>query len=652
MCGISGFVSASPAASGFEPRRRLAAMIRTLRHRGPDDEGIWNDDYCGLAHARLSIIDLSQAGHQPMPSADGRLWISYNGEVYNFQGLRRELEAKGYVFRSRSDTETILYAYDAWGDESFSRLRGMFALAIWDRAKRQLVLARDRIGKKPLYYATLGDRIVFGSEIKAILSWPEVDRGIDLVAIDQYLGLGYALSPRTAFAAVRKLPPAHYMVVRLSETGGMHVDAPVRYWRLPPPGRRKSGTNLAELQVELLERLKEAIKLRLVADVPLGAFLSGGVDSSAIVALMSQAGVGRVKTFSIGFAHPEYDETSYARRVAQRYGTEHEEAILEPDVASTIPRLVWHFGEPFADSSMMPTFFLAELTRRKVKVALSGDGGDEDFLGYGRYETCRKLQRLDFLPLGLRRAAGFLLRHLPGFASARHRGQLQHYAELLAGAEQKPSQRYAFTIGLFLDYHKREGYAEPMRRFLAGSVYDVLDSYFVDAPSLLAGANQADIHTYLPEDLMVKVDVATMAHGLESRSPLLDHELMEWAAQLPEEVKMAGGVTKSLFKKALEPYLDRDLLYRRKMGFGCPIDHWLRGPLRELAYDTLLSPSAQARGIFRRDYVERLLEEHVSGLNAHHPRIWALLMLELWFQAWVDRPANDADCLAAHLEGQ
>ena len=626
-------------------------MIHTLHHRGPDDQGFWNDSHCGLAHARLSVIDPSQAGHQPMSSADGRFWITYNGEVYNFQELRRELEAKGYVFRSRSDTETILYAYAAWGEGSFSRLRGMFALALWDRAARQLVLARDRIGKKPLYYASLGNRILFGSEIKAILSWPDVDRGIDPIAIDQYLSLGYAPSPRTAFSAVRKLPPAHYMVIRLSEAGELKVEAPVRYWRLPSPHRSRRKANLGELQRELLDRLMEAVKLRLVADVPVGAFLSGGVDSSAIVALMSRAGAGRVKTFSIGFAYPEYDETRYARRVAERYGTEHEEAIVEPDVASIIPRLVWHFGEPFADSSMIPTFFLAELARRDVKVALNGDGGDEDFLGYGRYETCRKLQRLDFLPLGLRRAAGFLLRHVPGGMNPRHRSRLQHYAELLAGVEQKPSQRYAFTIGLFLDYQKRNGYAEPMSRFLSGSVFDLLDPYFADAPSLLSGANRADIHTYLPEDLMVKVDVATMAHGLEGRSPLLDHELMEWAAQLPEEVKMAGGVTKSLFKKALEPHLDHDLLYRRKMGFGCPIDQWLRGPLRELAYDTLLSPTAQGRGFFRRDYVERMLEEHVSGANAHHPRIWALLMLELWLRTWVDRSATDAHGLTGQLAG-
>ena len=638
MCGIAGFLSIKPGALGFDPQRRLAAMVKAVRHRGPDDQGVWTDGLCGLAHARLSIIDLSPAGHQPMPGADSRNWITYNGEIYNFQELRRELEAKGYVFRSHSDTETIVHGYAAWGERVFTRLRGMFAIALWDRTERRLILARDRVGKKPLYYAHLEDFLVFGSEIKAILTWPEVDRGPDPVALDQYLSLGYAPSPRTAFAAVRKIPPAHYMTVRVDPSGRAAFSAPIRYWQLPSPSMAKQRVSLRDLEQELVERLTEAVRLRMISDVPLGAFLSGGVDSSAVVALMSKIGAGPVKTFSIGFPNPEYDETPYARKVAKRYGTDHEEMIVSPDAAALIPRLVWQYGEPFADPSMVPTYCLAELARRHVKVALNGDGGDEDFLGYGRYGTCLKLQRLESMPALLRSAAGRMIRQLPAALHRRHAERLNRYAELFAGSDRRPSQRYAFTIAIFLDSHKREGYGEAMSRFLAGPALDLFEPYFAQAPSLVTGANWTDIHTYLPDDLMVKVDVASMAHGLEGRSPLLDHEFMEWAAAIPESVKMAQGVTKSLFKRAMEPYLDRDLLYRSKMGFGCPIDHWFRAELKEMAYDVLLSPTATARGIFRRDYVQRLLDEHVSGANAHHARLWALLMLELWFRMWVDRP--------------
>ena len=638
MCGIAGFLSIKPGPLGFDPQRRLAGMIEAVRHRGPDHRGLRVEGPCGLGHARLSIIDLSPAGHQPMSGADNRHWVTYNGEIYNFRELRRELEAKGYVFRSHSDTETILHGYAAWGARVFTRLRGMFAIALWDAAERRLILARDRVGKKPLYYARLENFLVFGSEIKAILTWPGVDRSPDPATLDQYLSLGYASSPRTAFAAVRKVPPAHYMTVQLDSSGRAAFNPPARYWQLPPPGAAKQRLANGDLEHELVERLTEAVRLRMISDVPLGAFLSGGVDSSAIVALMSKIGAGPVKTFSIGFANPEYDETPYARRVARRYGTEHEEMIVSPDAAALIPRLVWQLGEPFADSSMVPTYCLAELARRHVTVALTGDGGDEDFLGYGRYQTCLKLQHLDSVSPALRRAAGQLMRWWPAGLNRRFAGRLNRCAELLAASDGRRSQLYAFTLAIFLDYHKREGYADAMGRFLAGSALDLLEPYFAEAPNLLTGANWADIHTYLPDDLMVKVDVATMANGLEARAPLLDHEFMEWAAGIPESVKMAGGATKSIFKRAMEPYLDRDLLYRSKMGFGCPIDHWFRGELKEMAYDVLLSPTATARGIFRRDYVQRLLDEHVSGANGHHARLWSLLVLELWFRMWVDRP--------------
>jgi asparagine synthase (glutamine-hydrolysing) len=639
MCGIGGFLWLGNRPAPFDAERRLRAMIRTVRHRGPDDEGVWSDQLCGLAHARLSIIDLSPAGHQPMGTADSRVWISFNGEIYNFIELRRELEAKRYVFRSHSDTEVILYGYLAWGEKVFTRLRGMFAIAIWDRVSRKLVLGRDRFGKKPLYYAQTGDLLLFGSAIRELLTWAEVDRQPDTAAIDQYLSLQYVPSPRTAFRAVRKVPPAHYMVAE--QVGqGWRITQPTEYWRLPPPRAAIRRASMKVLAAEVVERLKEAVKLRLISDVPLGAFLSGGVDSSAVVALMSELCSGPVKTFSIGFPNKEYDETRYARMVAERYATDHEEMIVEPDAIAVIPKLVWHYGEPFADMSAVPTYYVSQITRRKVTVALNGDGGDEAFMGYGRYDTCRRISAFDWMPSAVRSAALSAIPRLPRIVNRRHGNRLSTIAEFIRGVNRPASQRYAFTITYFMDYMKREGYTQDMSEFIAGSALDLLEPYFEAAPTLVSGANWADIHTYLPDDLMVKVDVASMAHGLESRSPLLDHVFMEWAMTIPESIKLAGGVTKALFKKAMERYLPHELLYRPKMGFGCPVDHWFRAELKDMAYDILLSDTATGRGIFRKDYVTQLLEEHVSARTSHHTRLWALLMLELWFRMWVDQPAE------------
>lgn len=640
MCGIGGFVWTGRGAAAFDSEHRLRKMIDVLRHRGPDDAGTWTDRVCGLAHTRLSIIDLSPAGHQPMSSRDGRVWVSFNGEIYNFVELRAELEAKGYVFRSSSDTEVIVYGYLAWGESLFSRLRGMFAIAIWDRSTQRLLLARDRFGKKPLYYARVGNLFIFGSEIKALLIWPEVDRRPDLAAIDQFLTLQYVPAPRTAFGAVSKLTHAHYMIIERNGAD-WRIGQPVCYWRLPEPLAANNRASTEDLARELVERLKEAVRLRLISDVPLGAFLSGGVDSSAVVAMMSELGAGPVKTFSIGFLNEEYDERHYARMVAERYATDHEEMIVEPDAIAIIPKLIWHYGEPFADSSAVPTYYVCEIARRKVTVALSGDGGDEAFMGYSRYGTCRHISGLDWIPQGCRSVTAAALARIPSPVKPRYRERLSKLIDLVKRA--RASQSYAFTgIAYFMDYHKKAGYTDAMSAFLVGSALDLLDPYFEAAPSLVSGANWADIHTYLPDDLMVKVDVASMAHSLESRSPLLDHVLMEWAMTIPESVKMARGVTKSLFKKAMEPYLPSELLYRPKMGFGCPVDHWFRNELKEMAYDVLLSDSAVSRNIFRKDYVQQLLDEHVTGQYGHQNRLWALLMLELWFRMWVDQPAEAA----------
>ncbi len=642
MCGIAGFLLLRSNQPSFDPTRRLRTMISTLGHRGPDDEGLWSDGVCGLAHARLAIIDLSPGGHQPMADESGRIWVSYNGEIYNFKDLRGELIALGYRFRSQSDTEVLIHGYAEWGPDVVHRLRGMFAIALWDRATRSLMLARDRFGKKPLYLAQVGDVLLFGSEIKAILAWPGVDRTPDYVAIDEYLTFQYVPAPRTAFANVQKLPAAHRLKIVVPREGKCVVGEPERYWELPRPDAPKRRASIGQLTGELVERLTESVKLRLISDVPLGAFLSGGVDSSAIVAMMSRLGAAPVKTFSIGFPEAEFDETRYARMVAERYSTEHEELIVEPDAANIIPRLVWHYGEPFADPSMVPTYLVSELARKKVTVALNGDGGDEAFLGYDRYSRCRHLALIDRLPVPLRHIASNVIPLLPRQVHRRYGQRLNALADLLAGPDRRPGQLYAFTIAFFLDYQKRDGYSDEMNSRLTGSALNRLDRWFDEAGSMVTGANWADIHTYLPDDLMVKVDVASMAHSLESRSPLLDHVFMEWAATIPVSLKMSRGVTKALFKKAMEPYLPHEVLYREKMGFGCPVGNWLRTDLRTMAHDLLLSSSAATRGIFRRDYVERLLTEHMTGLAQHDSRLWALLILELWFRQWIDQPCEAA----------
>lgn len=643
MCAIAGFLAAGARLPEAIAEARLAAMIAPLRHRGPDGEGSWSDGRAGLAHARLAVIDLSPAAHQPMASADGSVWIAYNGEIYNFAEIRRDLEALGYPFRSRGDTEVVVNGWHAWGARVFSRLRGMFALALWDRRGGRLILARDRIGKKPLYYARRGEALLFGSEAKALLAWPGMRREADLGAIDRYLSLGYVPAPESAFAGIRKLPAAHSLTIALTPDGRLGEPELVRYWSLPEP-RAAVRDRPADLAAELVARLEEAVRLRLVSDVPLGAFLSGGVDSSAVVATMARVGGGRVRTFTIGSSARAYDETAYARMVAERYGTEHEELVVEPDSVAILPRLVWHYGEPFADPSAVPTYYVAQMARRHVTVALNGDGGDEGFLGYRRYRAMRHLMRLDRMTrwgprerhVGLARALALMP------PAAARRLKLARIGEVLRAPADEPGRRYGATLAYFADRDKEAGYGEALRDRLAGSAFDLFAPYFEAAGDLVAGANRADIHTYLPDDLMVKVDVASMAHGLEARSPLLDHTLLEWAAALPRALKMAGGETKSLLKQAMEPYLPRAVLYRPKRGFGVPIEAWLRDELRDLAYDTLLSQGARARGLFRPDYVRRLLDEHCARRRDHHARLWALLMLELWYRMWIDGPAESA----------
>ena len=603
-------------------------MIATLRHRGPDGEGVWSDDRVGLAHARLAIIDLSDAAAQPMSDADGLVHVVHNGEVYNFPELREELMGLGHRFKSQGDTEVIVNGYKQWGEAVVRRLRGMFAFALWDAGARRLLLVRDRMGQKPLYYAWRGGQLVFGSEIKALLAAPGAARVPDLEAIHHYLTYMYVPAPFTAFTGVRRLDPGHYMVV---EDGG--ATRTERYWSLPDPGaaRPRPAPELAE---EVTARLDEAVRLRLIADVPLGAFLSGGIDSASVVASMARASSGPVKTFTIGFADQRFDERVYARMVAERFSTDHSEYVVEADAVAVLPKLVWHYGEPFADASAVPTWYVSEMTRGHVTVALNGDGGDEGFLGYPRYSGCRLGAMTDALPAPARSLMAALGRALP-FETSRRR-ILRYARRFLVDAAAQAGERYVGWVTLFSQGAKDGLYGDAMREHLAAPSEDLLLRLLGNGAFDAGRAAHADIHSNLPDDLLVKVDVATMAHGLEGRSPFLDHELMDFAASIPAAQRMRGLRTKALLKSAMAARLPRALLRRPKRGFGVPLGQWLRHDLKELAHDTLLSQRARTRGLFRPRAVERLLDEHMAGGRAHHDRIWALLMLELWFVMWID----------------
>jgi asparagine synthase (glutamine-hydrolysing) len=628
MCGIAGVFATKSSTAPPDLHRHVGDMVRAIRHRGPDDFGVLAANGIGLGHARLSIIDLSHAAHQPMESQDGQLRIVFNGEIYNFKELRAELIEQGYAFRSHSDTEVILHGYHRWGRDVFARLRGMFALAIWDGRRDELVLARDRVGKKPLFYAWCEGMLLFGSEIKAILAWPGFPREPDLQAIHHYLSLQYVPGPLSAFKGIRKVEQASCLVI--SKQGNVTDHC---YWQLPVP-REARARPVAELREELVALLDESVRLRMISDVPIGAFLSGGVDSSAVVAMMARHSSGRVKTFCIGFDEADYDERHYARMVAEHYDTDHHEMVVRPNAMEVLPQIVWHYNEPFADPSAVPTYYVSKLARRHVTVALNGDGGDESFLGYGRYKTCLQTEWISRIPMPLRRVFSSVARWIP---SGLERYMIPRVARRwLTYASEKDSRRYAPSMMYFFDQDKAAGYGEALAPFLANSSLDLLEQYFVQSPSYVGGAAWADIHTYLPDDLLVKVDIASMAHGLEARSPLLDHALMEWAARIPAAQKITNGETKSILKSAMEPHLPHEVLYRPKMGFGVPIDHWFRTDLKSFAYDMLLSASARQRGLVREDYVRLMLDEHCSGVRMHHTRLWALLMLELWFRMWID----------------
>lgn len=635
MCGIAGrynFLTGAPVDAAV-----IRRMARMLSHRGPDGEGVHTDGPIGLGHRRLAVIDLSPAAAQPMSTPDGRLTIVFNGEVYNFLDLRDDLERRGHSFRTRSDTEVVLAAYREFGVDFLARLRGMFAFALWDAALRRLIIARDRLGKKPLHYRLDADGISFASEPKAFLVEPGFQPRPNPEAISYYLTYQYVPAPLSAFEGLRKLPPASYLLVE-----GQNVSV-TRYWRLRYAEKRVLTDE--EACEQLLEHLRESIRLRLVSDVPVGAFLSGGIDSGTVVALMSELG-GRVKTFSIGFDEKDYDELPYARMVAERYGTDHHEFIVRPDIKELLPRLVWHYNEPYADSSAIPTFQLAEVTRRHVTVALNGDGGDENFAGYDRYVANQVTRPLEWMPMPLRKGLELASRAMPLASRRSRRARLRR---LLEAASETRQQRYVRWMAHFHPSEKT-WLCSPDFLARAGHVDTaalLVEQYAAtDATDFVDATLDVDVNRYLPDDLLVKVDIACMAHGLEGRAPFLDHAFMEFAAGLPSNMKLRGTTKKYILKRAVARLLPADIIERPKMGFGVPIDHWFRNELKELAYDTLLGRRMLERGYFRRESIEQLLDDHVRFGRNRHYQLWNLLMLELWHQAFIDTGPQGASLRA------
>jgi asparagine synthase (glutamine-hydrolysing) len=626
MCGITGI---------FDTRGRrpissdvLAQMNESQHHRGPDECGTHIEPGVGLGHRRLSIIDLA-TGQQPLFNEDGSVAVVFNGEIYNFQELIPELTALGHTFRTRSDTEVIVHAWEAWGAECVKRFRGMFAFALWDRNQETFFLARDRLGVKPLYYALLPDGIlVFGSELKSLLAHGALAREIDPCAVEEYFALGYVPEPRTIFKGARKLPPAHTLTVKR----GASVPEPVEYWDVAftLDNRLSEKEACAQLQ----ERLRESVKLRLISEVPLGAFLSGGVDSSAVVAAMAGLSGTPINTCSISFSDPAFDESRYAQMVADRYRTRHFVDRVESDDFDLIDKLAHLYDEPYADSSAIPTYRVCELARSHVTVALSGDGGDESFGGYRRYWLHLMEERMRRpLPLALRRAVfGLLGRAYPKADWAPRVFRAKTTFQALA---RNTTEAYFHSMSIVRDDTRHRLFSDSLRARLDG--YNAIEVFRRHAQRAncddpLALIQYLDMKTYLVGDINTKVDRASMAHSLEVREPLMDHPLVEWLASLPSSLKVRGREGKYLLKKSQEPYLPDEVLYRPKMGFAVPLVNWFRGPLKRRVREAVLGERLLDTGLFDRRILQRLLDEHQSGARDHSAPLWSLLMFDAFLR--------------------
>jgi asparagine synthase (glutamine-hydrolysing) len=624
MCGIAGRFNYDP----LRPVARdvLEAMTDAVAHRGPDAAGYHLAPGIGLGHRRLSIIDLS-TGDQPLTNEDGTIWTVFNGEIYNFAEVRAELAAHGHRFRTGSDTEVIVHGYEQWGEGCVERFRGMFAFAVWDGPARRLLLARDRLGVKPLYYAEIPGRgLVFGSELKSLLEDPDVPRDWRPDAIDAYLTLLYVPAPATIYKGIHKLEPGHVLI---ADKGSVRIS---RYWDLRFTGDGDAGRE-EDYLAQLDALLSESVALRQIADVPLGAFLSGGIDSSAVCAYMVETSSRPPVTISVGFDHAQYDELAHAKRVAAHLGCEFHPRTVTPDIVSLLPKLAWHFDEPFADSSAVPTYYVSKAARELVTVALSGDGGDELWAGYGRHRVEYWEQRARKALGSATAAAGALGRALP--LSVKGARALRHL-----GAD--PDHAYALkhAYGMFEPDAKTRLYSSDFAASVAGAdPFAVFRDAYRRCRSLdpVDRGLYTDVHTYMVDDILTKVDRMSMAVSLEAREPLLDHRLLEFAATVPMSLKIRNGRGKYLLRRALEKKIPREILERGKQGFAAPIAEWLRGPLAPMAQELLADGRLRDRGVFNDREVARLWTEHRDGRADHCHRLWQLMMLELWFRQFVDK---------------
>ncbi len=626
MCGLVGIFD----TRGQRPidKGLLNRMNETQFHRGPDEGGLHLEPGVGLGHRRLSIIDLS-SGQQPLFNEDGSVVVVYNGEIYNFESLYKELEAAGHKFRTHCDTEVIVHAWEEWGEACVNRFRGMFAFALWDRNTRTLFLARDRIGIKPLYYALLPDGyLLFGSELKSLMAHPRLQRDVEFRAVEDYFAYGYVPEPKTILKSALKLSPGYSLSIRTGDP----LPEPRQYWDVP--FTLLAPLSEAAASEELISRLREAVDIRLVSEVPLGAFLSGGVDSSAVVAMMAGLSKDPVNTCSISFGDPRFNEAQYASAVAERYNTNHHVEQVNPDDFDLIDKLASLYDEPFADSSAMPTYRVCELARKRVTVALSGDGGDENLAGYRRYRWHSYEERLrSMLPLGVRRPLfGTLGRVYPKLDWAPKALRAKSTFESLARGS---VEGYFHSVSHMGNVQRQQLFSPEFQRELQGyTAIEVLHGHARQAPTdhPMSLVQYLDMKTWLVGDILTKVDRASMAHSLEVRVPLLDHVLVEWISGLPPELKLKGREGKYIFKKGLEPLLPDNVLYRPKMGFSVPLASWFRGPLRQRVRDSILSNKLADTGIFNKKYIEHLVNQHQSGMRDYSVPIWALLMFEAFLR--------------------
>ncbi len=635
MCGIAGAV-------WWEPTKQidgdvLQRMTDAIRHRGPDAEGHWlanptGDQQAGVAlgHRRLSIIDVA-GSTQPLGNEDGAIQIVFNGEIYNYRELRQELIAAGHQFRTEGDTEVIVHLYEQHGLEFVNYLRGMFALAIWDSRDQQLVVARDRMGQKPFFYRMEEGRFCFASELKALLQIPGMPRQLNRHSVLSYLMLQYVPAPHSILEGFRRLPPASLAVLK---DGRIDVQ---RYWSPPYDQPAIHRNQIDDWRDELRHEMTEAVRLRLRSDVPLGAFLSGGIDSTVITGLMQQQLQQPVETFSMGFPVAAYDERHYARQASEMLGTSHHEAVVNPDALSILPQLIWHYDEPFSDSSAIPTMYLSRMTREHVTVALTGDAGDELFCGYDRYRAVRMAQKMDFTPRAIRKLAASLAGYLP--TSVRQKSFLRRLKRLFETMGQDEEERYLNWISIFSRSRLQQLVSDDLHSLVADQdpAACIFDSYkMFPGRSLVTRTTAVDVETYLPNDLLTKVDIASMHVGLECRSPMLDHKVVELAAKMPLAVKQSVRQGKLVLTETFRDLIPPDIQTRKKMGFGVPIDHWMRNELKPLLHDVLLSKKCEERGLLNAASVRQLVEEHTSSKFDHAYRLWNLLCLELWHRTYLD----------------